>query len=205
MEIGSPASLSSIWIVYAIMLPLACVLAGVGWWMSHLRQPHPQGKLIATVTYLISAWCLLIPVVLLFQEINGYNRLELSNDGKTLTVRYPLFHAPKVISVNDLKLLHVDQLWVPRGATHQYYWRIVPETIEGERLEPNWEFRLCYNEKPGAEYRQLEKFVSNAKQLGVPLKFTFKDPDQIVHDTESIADRPNDREQIPDRDARLFP
>lgn len=223
MSIEFPDTLNGIWLVCILMLAMACLFCAIGLAFTtlplrviaprvkpvptafDLEKPHPQGKFIAIILYIFAGWCLVIPLVLLIQQANRYNRLEVSNDGQSLTVQYLFSQAPKRITFSELQVLHVDQWWVPRGSTHQYYWFVIPEIKGGQRFEPSSEIRLVAGEKSSNEFRKLEAFIGKAKQLRLPLKFTFRDPERFVHVTNSLTERPNDREQIPGQDARLFP
>lgn len=162
-------------------------------WINRYRKEHGRSeiKIPADKTVLAMAYfqCLFISSIagyLFYLHVTAYNSLSLSPDGKSLTATFAFIRGPEILASDQLKSVNIEQEWTNRKFGPENWYKVVPETKAGYRLEPNWSI----SEKGSPEFPKLLQFVEEMKRLGLPLQFTYKDKQGKTHQTQSLLERP---------------
>lgn len=189
--------------IAVLFCPFVAILTGLlGWSLSNSKLEHwinqqrkkqgrsevkvPMDKLGIALCYFQSVFLTSIALYLFYLHVTAYNSLSLSPDGKSLTATFAFIRGPEILAAEQLKSINIEQEWTSRKFGPENWYKVVPETKAGYRLEPNWSI----SEKGSPEFPKLLQFVEEMKRLGLPLQFTYKDKQGKTHQTQSLLERP---------------
>lgn len=154
-----------------------------------LSAPHPQGRIFGFICFGI-ALCLgcfsLIPVV---NATCNYDRVELKPDN--LSFHYAFLKPLRSVGFEQLTSAELHQEYAVRNRTYTYWYHLIFHLKSGEKLEPAWHIEPPKDQLPEApDYYKLVSLAEEMKKKGLPVKFTYTDQKGILHQTQTIHERP---------------